>query len=220
VEIMNDRRRHENMETMRLRAEKRRQRVVAARQRGRSTRAIARAEDVSERTIRNDLATATAEGTQLPPTITGLDGKVRPAQKHRLIPELAEREYSPKVLPLLEALPRGTQLDIARLVTGGVHIRDAIRQVQHQREPGDDSAQIEADNAAQKAKPKNGTALFDWRRFHADWGALLRQVDALGNAYRCKESPAAEELRNELAQWKERFKGLYRSVAQQEAPKE
>jgi hypothetical protein len=62
--------------------------------------------------------------------------------------------------------------------------------------------------------------LFDWRKFSADFGALLRHVDVLGNAYGVKEMPEAEALRVDLDQWKGRFKDLYRKAAKQEPPKE
>src|SRR5262249_24517691 len=51
-------------------------------------------------------------------------------------------------------------------------------------------------------KPKSGAVLFDWHKFSADFGALLRQVDVLGNAFGVKDTPEAEALRGELDQWK------------------
>ncbi|HMF15531.1 MAG TPA: hypothetical protein VKE94_24630, partial [Gemmataceae bacterium] len=71
-----------------------------------------------------------------------------------------------------------------------------------------------------RKRPKPGAVRFDWRKFSADSGALLRQVDVLGNAYRVKETPEAEALRAELDHWKAKFKALYRKAAQQEPPKE
>jgi hypothetical protein len=220
VEIMNDHRRHEDVDTMMRRAKARRARVLAARQQGQSTWAIAEAEGVSQKTIRNDLAAATEYPTQMPSTVTGLDGKVRPAQQPKLIPELAKAGYSHRIVPLLEAMPRGQQLDVANLVRDGVQIRDAIQQVQNQREPGYEPDEIEAEKGAKKAKPKNGAVLFDWDKFYRDWGALLRQVDNFGNAYGCKEAATTEELRNQLTRWKEQFKDQYRAVTGQEPPKE
>jgi hypothetical protein len=86
VEIMNDRRRHEDAETVRKRAQARRERVAAARAKGQSTRSIAGAEGVSEKTIRNDLDALTAEGTQCesPDGKTmGKDGRKQPAARKR-----------------------------------------------------------------------------------------------------------------------------------------
>jgi hypothetical protein len=101
VEIMNDRRRHEDAETMRKRAHARRERVAAARSEGQSTWAIAEAEGVSQKTIRNDLEALTAEGTQCsteyptqlaPPDgqITGKDGKKRSANRKTKKPKKAK----------------------------------------------------------------------------------------------------------------------------------
>jgi transposase len=86
VEIMNDRRRHEDAETVRKRAQARRERVAAARANGESTRSIAEVEGVSEKTIRNDLDALTAEGTQCesPDGKTkGKDGRKQPAARKR-----------------------------------------------------------------------------------------------------------------------------------------
>jgi hypothetical protein len=69
-------------------------------------------------------------------------------------------------------------------------------------------------------KPKSGAVLFDWHKFSADFGAMLRQVDVLGNAFGVKDTPEAEALRVELDQWKDNFKALYRKVSKQEPPKD
>jgi hypothetical protein len=66
----------------RLRAE-RAERVSAARAQGRSLRAIADQEQVSEKTVRNDLAKSTAEGSAVDPPggiVVGKDGKLRKAK--------------------------------------------------------------------------------------------------------------------------------------------
>jgi DNA-binding CsgD family transcriptional regulator len=82
VSQVNDDRRHESMEQMAERVKARRERAAAKSQAGDSNRKIAEQEGVSETTIRNDLAVATAQGAQLNPPggmTTGRDGRKRPA---------------------------------------------------------------------------------------------------------------------------------------------
>jgi ParB-like chromosome segregation protein Spo0J len=69
-------------------------------------------------------------------------------------------------------------------------------------------------------RPKPGAEKFDWRKFSADFGALLRQVDVLGNAYGVKDTPEAEALRVKLDEWKREFKSYFRKIANQEPPRE
>jgi hypothetical protein len=126
-------------------------------------------------------------------------------------------DLSPKIIPTLEAMPRGKQQDFAQHVRDGKLPRAALKAVVDQREPGEEDG---SRNGAANGKPKNGAVLFDWRVFDATFGALLRQVDVLGNAFSCKESPDAEALRDKLASWKNGFKSLYLKVAGQEPPKE
>jgi hypothetical protein len=71
-----------------------------------------------------------------------------------------------------------------------------------------------------RKKLRSGSVLFDWRKFTSDFGALLRQVDVLGNAYGVKDTSEAEALRVELDQWKGKFKAWARKVSKQEPPKE
>lgn len=69
VEIVNDNRRQQSMADQRKRADKRRQRVAALVKEGKTNREIAVKEQVSEKTIRDDVAVlrdrASAEGTHL-----------------------------------------------------------------------------------------------------------------------------------------------------------
>jgi hypothetical protein len=177
VEILNDTRRHEDIKTMMLRAKKRRERVVAAKQQGQSNRAIAQAEEVSEKTIRNDLATATAEGTQLPPTVTGLDSKVRPAQQPKLIPELAQMNLSPKIIPILEAMPRGKQQDFAQHICDGMLPRAALKAVENQREAGDeDSPRNGRPSANSRPASRDGLEAYNVAKFE-ELDSLVRQLE-------------------------------------------
>src|SRR5262249_23018072 len=98
-------------------------------------------------------------------------------------------------------------------VTGCKACEEALNTAQ----PNKRSDQLSLARSAKK--PKSGAALFDLHKFSADFGALLRQVDALGNAFGVKDTPEAEALRLELDQWKDKFKALYRKVSKQEPPK-
>jgi hypothetical protein len=75
-------------------------------------------------------------------------------------------------------------------------------------------------HSSKRKRPKSGAVLYDWRKFSSDFGALIRQVDILGNAYSVKDTPKAEVLRLELDEWKGKFQNWYREVSKQEPPKE
>jgi hypothetical protein len=90
VEIVNDRRRHEDAETTRKRAQARRQRVAEARAAGKSERNIAAQENVSRAQVRADLKEI-AGGQGCPPDppdgkVTGLDHKKQAARKKKPAP--------------------------------------------------------------------------------------------------------------------------------------
>jgi hypothetical protein len=90
VAVMNDRRRHEDAETMRKRAQARRERVAAARAAGQSTRAIAEQQGVSQTQVQRDLKEATEPGGSVEPPggkITGKDGKRRKASTKKKAPK-------------------------------------------------------------------------------------------------------------------------------------
>src|SRR5262249_45454674 len=130
--------------------------------------------------------------------VTGLDGKVRTAQHPKLIPELAKLDLFPKVVSKLEAMPRGLQQDVARLVASGMNILPAIKQVENQREPGDEPA-------SKKGLPKNGAPKFDLDEVRSLVGKLIREVDKLGDACDCKNTPDTDKLQQSIWQVKEEF---------------
>jgi hypothetical protein len=185
VEIMNDTRRHENSETIRLRAEKRRQRVQAAREQGQSIRTIAKAENVSPATVHSDLNTPGVQGEHLPEKVEGSDGKSYSATQSKLIPEIAHMGLSPKFVPALEAMPRGKQLDFVQCVRDGMSVHNALKAIENKREPGDDT---EAEKAAKKAAKNNGKPFFDWKGFQADFGRVVRSITQFRKAYPAKIS--------------------------------
>jgi hypothetical protein len=86
VEVMNDRRRHEDAETIRKRAQARRERVAQKRAEGQSTRQIAESEGVSQTQVREDIKVATEQGCSVEPPggkITGKDCKKRKASRKK-----------------------------------------------------------------------------------------------------------------------------------------
>jgi hypothetical protein len=83
VETVNDLRRHETQEQVMQRVEARRQRVAEARAAGQSTRGIAEAEGVSQKTVLEDLKRS-GDGGSSPATVTGQDGKTYPSRAERV----------------------------------------------------------------------------------------------------------------------------------------
>ncbi len=70
-----------------------------------------------------------------------------------------------------------------------------------EREPGDDTAVIEAERAA----PKNGRVLYERQDWDTAFGRMVREIDKLGKAYRAVDTPQAEGLRRLLAEYKAQF---------------
>lgn len=89
IEIKNDCRRQTPEEAAIARILERRERIAKARVDGKSLRTIAENEGVSEKTVRNDLKTVTAEGgyAVTPPDgkITGKDDRQQPATKPKAV---------------------------------------------------------------------------------------------------------------------------------------
>lgn len=59
--------------------------------------------------------------------------------------------------------------------------------------------------AATPKPPKAGTVLYPFNNFETSYGALLREIDALGNCYKAKESSEAKALRKQLGAFREAF---------------
>jgi hypothetical protein len=190
VEILNDCRRHEDTETIRLRAEKRRERVVAARQQGQSTRAISEAEGISQTQVLRDLAASGEPPGSPDGKVTGADGKTYAAQQLKLIPEIVQMDLSPKIISILEALPRGKQLDFARYVHDGMLPRAALKEVEDQREPGE-----EATNGKPRTKghapSRAGLEAFNVAKFE-ELDSLVRQLEK--GIDELVRSPGGEQL--------------------------
>jgi len=81
--------------------------------------------------------------------------------------------------------------------------------VQIMREPGDDTEAIEAEKKALREQPKNGSPIFDWKVIEEPYGKLVRSVDLLGNAFRCKESARLNAVREQLASAHSGLKTIY-----------
>lgn len=99
VESVNDRRRHESKEARKKRLDKRVARVAAAREEGKSTRAIADAEGISSSQVRRDMESGAPHGAPengKPKKVKGRDGKSYPAKKDKAKPK-AREELKDKV---------------------------------------------------------------------------------------------------------------------------
>ncbi len=96
-------------------------------------------------------------------------------------------------------VPGGTPEQNGHTVTG----RDgkSYPATKPEREPGDDSAAEKAEAEA----PKPGAVLYDRKDFDKGFGAMVREVEKLGKAYRARESPDYHGLRRLLTEYKEQF---------------
>lgn len=82
-----------------------------------------------------------------------------------------------------------------------------------ERQPGDDTEEIKRQRAEDRAKPKNGRLLnYDWKPFNASYGALVREIDALGNLHNAKETPQAEGLRRKLTEFLGEFQAWHKTL--------
>lgn len=81
-----------------------------------------------------------------------------------------------------------------------------------ERQPGDDTDVIAAEDARVKAGPKNGQPAYAWRQFEDAFGPLLRQIDALGRCFGVHESPRADELRRRLSEFFGDFERWYKAL--------
>jgi hypothetical protein len=86
------------------------------------------------------------------------------------------------------------------------------------REPGDDTDSEQAAKAAEKAKPKVGSVLWDWKPWDQAFGKMAQSIDAFGNAYQVKETPEAETLRKKLSEYRDAFRWWVSSVAKVKSP--
>jgi len=179
VEAMNDVRRHEDADTRALRAQKRRERVAAARSEGQSLRAIAEAEGVSETQVRNDLKAATAQGCAVEPPdgkVVGKDGKARPAERPPILCGRCRR-------------------------VGPVKGCESCKLEREGARKGRDAGSHERNGHG----PKNGQAVFDMRAFERAYGEMVRTTDNMCRAFRAVNTPANEGLLRRLAEFKKDF---------------
>jgi transposase-like protein len=147
-----------NLYRRHLSAELRRQLVAELRTEGKSTRQIAETLGVGKSTVERDIKETRA--TVPNGTVEGRDGRARPATQTRA-ERVGQRPPTPFVIP-----------ESGRI------------------EPGDDSPQIEEDDrrereekAKEKALPKNGSPVFDWKGFESHMGYVIRGVGDLVRAY-------------------------------------
>ena len=96
------------------------------------------------------------------------------------------------------------------------------RACQHRKEVGkplidgcEDCAKLRGKKAPKEApKPKAGKPIaYRMNDFDTPFGSLMRQVDILGNLYRCKESSKANKLRDQLAAFRKLFMEWHKEIA-------
>jgi hypothetical protein len=199
VRIANDNRRHETQEAALKRAQARRERIAAARQQGQSLRAIADEESVSEKTVRDDLQKSGAGGYAPEPAggrTTGRDGKNYAATQPQRLCRPCRVSGKPKPdCPDCAALRKPAP------------------------KPGADTETFEAEGAA-KARPRNGQAQFNWKRFNSALGVLARLVDTLANSYglHLKDTPEKDGALRKLWEFREAVRVFYEKLSKQKAP--
>lgn len=156
-----------------------RQAIVAElRADGQSTRSIAGTLGVSDFTVRKDLEVAGARNIA-PEQIVGKDGK----------------SYSP-----VPPTPSGQTKYCRPCRTRGPRPNCPDCEAMNKpREPGDDTDQ------ERKRQPANGRVAWDRKEFDQAFGALLREIDKFGRCHDVKDSPAAENLRDQLTKFREGF---------------
>lgn len=161
LEAYNERRRHLSMEFLKDRREKRLPRVAARRDQGMSLAEIARTEGVSKETIRQDVK------------------KINESQLHDpILPESATVDAQ-----------RGQDVVRREAATVADHLPSngcAPAATVADREPGDDTEEIERERRQEQSRPKNGAERYRWRDFEGAIGGVLREIDRVGNAFDCK----------------------------------
>jgi hypothetical protein len=185
---------------------------------GQSKRSVAAQEGVSESQIRRDLAEANSgapygapdlknsgENNTLANKVEGKDGKLYPAARPKLLPEILELNLSPRLISDIEQWPHGKQKDFLSHFKAERDARKAYHAVLGQREPGDEDA-----------PKKNGAVVFDWKKIEMHYGPLIRAIDDLKRAYPVQVDPSKCDLMREhlgefLTVWTEEGKRLTKS---------
>jgi hypothetical protein len=199
VQIVNDNRRHETAKQIDQRVKKRRARVAAARRKGESTRAIAEAEGISQKQVRDDLkdsgeypyspeTNGTAKHDSPPATVKGKDGKT----------------YSATATKRCRACRTGNPNPFCS------ECKALNAEKNKEREPGDDT---EIEEAARKRQPKNKSGhLWDWKKLEEGMGILQREIVNAGKPHHAHNTAAALGLGRELMEWRNRFKEWAKSL--------
>ena len=75
--------------------------------------------------------------------------------------------------------------------------------------------------ARKPKKPiRNGSVSYDWKIFNRNFGALIREVDKIGNILGCKDGYQCEQMRSLLGSFLSQFKMLWKMKKGEEAPTE
>lgn len=180
VEAMNDLRRHESAEQEAKRIEARRQRVVEARESGKSIRTIAEEEGVSRGSVENDLKEAPGVLGKTPGPeggkVTGRDGKSYEASK----PPVPKPEAPEPAL--CNRCSRNHRTGIP-VVKGCRACMAAQKEAMDGREPGDDSRSEAEARQRNGAPPKNGAEAFSLATFRELLSKALKEVDKIAHKY-------------------------------------
>lgn len=175
VEMVNDRRRHEDQDVIKARIKARRERVAAALREGKSQGAIAQEEGVAQGTVSADAAKLAAGGVDVTPAggkIVGADG----------------REQTPKEKGWCA---RCTRMGVQASGCKGCK-KKRVKKAAKKK-------------AAKPAPKSNGQLPFDLRPFNDGIGLVARQWDALGKHYKMKDSAAIESGHDDTKTLKSTF---------------
>jgi hypothetical protein len=186
-----------NLHRRHLTREQRQQRAHRMRARGKTVRDIAETLGVGKSTVQRDISDAEASagvpfGTPDPTPATRRNGfSGEPAQSGEVIGRdgktySARKPRKRKVEPCETCARKGA--------------------------PTCDLCRKAFPNGFPKRAPKNGAVLFDIKPFEQALGTLVREIDRLGNAYKAKESPEAEALRDDLRQFREKYHSWHKSL--------
>lgn len=84
---------------------------------------------------------------------------------------------------------------------------------------GDEEAE-KAEAKDKKTRPKQGHAKFDWKPFEKHFAKLMLMPDLIGKAYGAHNSAEAKAIRQELLEWKKKFKTWAQMISKVSPPAE
>lgn len=171
---VNAARRQMTAEEIEANAERRRHKVVELREEGHSLRAIAEEVEVSESTVRNDLAASGAQGCA-PETVTGQDGKEYPATKPAENGQPKQCPSCTRKARVGQSLPRSCA---------------DCKKLNADRQPGEDDQGI----SGQRKAPKAGSTVFTLREFKEHTGKCRYLLDKLAHEHGLEQEPSRKGM--------------------------